>query len=133
MTLRRWYELECGTGEGQVMFSIERDGDEQDSKPYLRKQFPLPNGGYFDKRWPIADRESGAKRRLAKIIAERNYRIKDHITSIQGEEYYKITRDEVSTYLQTDPRGACLYIIRPGDVLAGHNVESCYSRGIAVY
>jgi hypothetical protein len=35
-------------------------------------------------------------------------------------------------YLQTDPRGASLYILRPGDVPAGEKAESYYSRGIVV-
>lgn len=36
-------------------------------------------------------------------------------------------------YVQGDPRGAALYILRPGDVPAGESVDSYYSRGVAVY
>ena len=39
----------------------------------------------------------------------------------------------LTTYIQTDPRGAALYIIRPGDIPEGQTVDSCYSRGICVY
>ena len=39
----------------------------------------------------------------------------------------------LSSYLQTDPRGATLYILRPDDVPAGQPADSCYSRGIYVY
>ena len=35
-------------------------------------------------------------------------------------------------YVQKDPRGAALHILRPGDVPAGEDVSSYYSRGIAV-
>ena len=36
-------------------------------------------------------------------------------------------------YVQGDPRGASLYILRPGDVPAGGDVDSFYTRGLAVY
>lgn len=58
------------------------------------------------------DREKGAQARLARIMAA-------HPT--------------LSTYVQSDPRGAALYIIRPGDVPEGQNVDSYYSRGVCVY
>lgn len=111
MTLHRWHELECGTGEGQTTYSVERDGDEPDSPPFMRVQYPTKSG-YVDKRWPIADRETGAKKRLAKIMAR---------------------YPTLGTYIQGDPRGASLYILRPGDVPEGEAADAFYSRGIAVY
>jgi hypothetical protein len=66
------------------------------------------------KRTPYPDRETPALKRLEAIMA----RYKD---------------SGLSVYLQGDPRGAPIYIIRPGDVPAGENVESYYSRGLAVY
>jgi hypothetical protein len=39
----------------------------------------------------------------------------------------------LSAYIQGDPRGAALYILRPGDVPAGADVDAYYSCGIAVY
>lgn len=39
----------------------------------------------------------------------------------------------LSYYIQSDPRGASLYIIRPGDVPEGASVGGYYSRGICVY
>jgi hypothetical protein len=113
MTLRRWYEMECGTGEGQVSISVERD---ENGKPFRRYRYPT-KGGYVDKRCPIADRESGALRRLSGILAARN-----------GRE-----ADRLSHYVQTDPRGPSLYILRPGDVPADEDVSCYYSRGICVY
>jgi len=41
--------------------------------------------------------------------------------------------DDLTTYIQTDPRGAALYILRPGDIEAGDKVESCYTRGVCVF
>lgn len=119
MTLQRWHELECGTGEGQVSRSVERDGDEPDSKPYMRVQYPTANG-YVDRKHPIADRETGARKRLAAIIARVNV-----------QRAGKVGRLE--SYIQGDPRGASLYILRPGDVPAGESADAYYSRGICVY
>lgn len=39
----------------------------------------------------------------------------------------------LSYYVQGDPRGASLYILRPGDVPEGKEVDGYYSRGVAVY
>jgi hypothetical protein len=61
---------------------------------------------------PYADRETGMLKRLATLME---------------------ARTPLSYYLQTDPRGASLYILRPGDVPAGENVDSYYSRGIAIH
>lgn len=108
MTLRRWYELECGSEQG----CIERD--EVSGIPQWRHA--SDTGKYCGR--PIADRETGAKKRLLNII---NAEAKRH-----GECRY-------SAYIQTDPRGAALYIIRKGDVPAGEDVSAYYNRGICVY
>jgi hypothetical protein len=109
MTLRRWFEHECNG-------YIQRDEDTD--KPYW-------HGNMDRSRWPIADRETGARKRLENIIGARNARVKptDGATRI----------DPVSAYIQGDPRGAALYIIRPGDVPEGKDVEGYYTRGICVY
>jgi hypothetical protein len=39
----------------------------------------------------------------------------------------------VSAYIQPDPRGAALYILRPGDVPVGERADSYYSRGLCVH
>lgn len=101
MTLHRWHELECGTDIG----AIERD--EQTGRPHWRHA--NINGRSY---YPIPDREEGAKKRLAKIMAK---------------------YPTLSAYIQGDPRGASLYILRPGDVPEGEQAESYYTRGIAVY
>ena len=107
MTLRRWHELECGHDSGV----IERD--EATGKPYwvnYHSRYLSANDPRSRSR--IADREAGALRRLAKIMAK---------------------HAPLTTYIQTDPRGAALYILRPGDIPAGYRADSCYTNGICVY
>ena len=38
----------------------------------------------------------------------------------------------LTIYHQGDPRGCCLYLLRPGDVPESSDPGSCYSNGIAV-
>lgn len=40
---------------------------------------------------------------------------------------------EYGYYVQGDPRGCSLYILRPGDVPEGKSADAYYVRGIAVY
>ena len=107
MTLSRWYELECGTAQG----CIERD--ETTGKPYM-----ITERGT---RYPVADRETGAVKRLTAIIHARNIR------QPRAEDPL------MSYYLQTDPRGAALYILRPQDVPEGKDPAAYYNNGICVY
>ncbi len=64
------------------------------------------------KAYPIPDRETGAMLRLVGIM----------------ERY-----PQLSAYVQDDPRGASLYILRPGDVPEGKDADAYYNRGLAVY
>ena len=98
MTLSSWSEHECNG-------TIERD-ENRDNRPFWSHP---ETGRHFVA--PVADRESGAIKRLRAIFA----------------------RHPLTYYIQGDPRGAALYVIRPGDVPVGADVESCYSRGIAIY
>jgi len=88
---------------GNEFGSIERD--EKTGKPYW--VIYLESTGER-KRWPTRDMERGALARLA-AIARHPY------------------------YLQTDPRGATLYLLREGDVPEGERAESYYTRGVCVY
>lgn len=83
MTLRRWFEYECGTGDDRVTRSIERD--EQMQKPFMRVQY-MAGSQWVDRKHPIADREAGARKRLAAIMAPR--------------------RRKLIAYVQGDPRGS---------------------------
>ena len=129
-TLQRWHELECGTGDGQTARSIERENGDGTGRPFLRVQYPTA-AEYVDRRRPIQDREAGAKKRLAAILARRNSEgdVQEHANG--GCTITK--RAPLSAYIQTDPRGAALYILRPGDVPEGKDADAYYSRGICVY
>lgn len=87
---------------------IEGGGVERDEKTGKCSWYNSATG----KRSPFPDRETAAKKRLEKIM--KRYPTLGH-------------------YIQGDPRGAALYIIRPGDVPEGGNIDSYYSRGLAVY
>jgi hypothetical protein len=112
MTLQRWHELECGIDGG----CIERD---EAGKPFWRSE-------YSGKLSPIADREKGAKMRLDKIIESRNL-------SEWAFLGWPMSQVAITPYIQGDPRGAALYLIRPDDVPEGKSVDSYYSRGVCVY
>jgi len=99
MQLHRWHELECGVENG----GVERD--ETTGKCYWYSS-------HSGRRTPTADRETGALKRLASIMARYPH---------------------LSHYVQGDPRGAALYILRPGDVPPGADADAYYSRGLAVY
>ena len=112
MTLHHWHERECGDGNG----CIERD--ETTGKTYWLNS-------YTGRRYPIPDRETGAQKRLAAIVEERNKR--------RGYGVNGAPDECVQSYIQGDPRGAALYILRPDDVPEGQSPDSYYSRGICVY
>jgi hypothetical protein len=110
MTLRNWFELECGTGDDRVSRSIERE-DNGDGRPFMRVQYQGASGGWKDERRPIADREAFARKRLEAVM----------------ERYHDLV-----PYVQTDCRGPALYVLRKADV-NGHDIDSVYTRGVAVY
>lgn len=126
LTLRRWYEQECGDSTDYASVGLERD--EQTGKPY---RVVMPHNGGKTRRYPVPDREKGAERRLWTIINARNERAAApyHANGFNPNAPHVGVRP----YLQTDPRGCALYILRPGDVPEGQNVDSYYTRGIAVY
>lgn len=118
MTLSRWAENECNG-------TIERD-ETRNNRPFWSNP---STGRHFVA--PVADRERGALRRLDAIVTARNVRA----GWVQNAGYYGVqpSTPSLSHYVQGDPRGAALYIIRPDDVPDGADVESCYSRGVAIY
>jgi hypothetical protein len=105
-TLQRWHELECGDqNDYGTSYHIERD--EVTGKPSMVYHFRDGRKS----RHPVADREKGALKRLADIMEK---------------------HEGFSAYVQGDPRGCALYIIRPNDVPKGEDVNAYYSRGIAI-
>jgi hypothetical protein len=99
MTLHRWHEMECGVDNG----CIERD--ETTGKAYWLNSHTM-------RRSPIADRETGALKRLEAIASK----YPDFVPYVQG-----------------DPRGASLYMVPKRYIEDGKDIGSYYSNGIAVY
>ena len=89
---------------GAEYWGIERD--EETGAPYC------VNSRTRRRAHRVADREASALKRLATIMAR---------------------YPALAYYVQGDPRGVALYILRPGDVPKGGDVETYYSRGLAVY
>lgn len=111
LTLQRWFERECGDSNTYGSWAIERD--EQTDAPYLVHHHYNHGGKDYTTRTPIPDREAGARKRLARILAK---------------------YPSLHAYVQTDPRGCALYILTHDQATdGGHALESIYSRGIAVY
>lgn len=121
MTLHRWHELECGDGNEYASWRLvrghkeRRDGQhpgghgpryifvyDEDGEPFEERHVHSRNDTQYTR---VPDRELGALKRLRAIMAK----------------YPKLT-----AFVQTDPRGASLYI---GEGLTDTN----YNRGIAVY
>jgi hypothetical protein len=117
MTLSNWHELECGTSDDYKSWAIVRGSmskdvftHDDDGRPFIEMH---PYRG--DTRTiysAIPDRERGALRRLASIMAR---------------------YPGFASYVQTDPRGNSLYILRPDDLTGGQPIDQIYSRGIGVY
>ena len=111
MTLSRWGELECGDGNEYGSWAIERD--ESTEVPYMvHHRYMHGQGKDTVHRTRIADREKGALKRLQAIMSK---------------------HPDLLAYHQTDPRGCAVYLVRKSDVPEGTNIDSVYSRGIAVY
>ena len=122
LTLHRWYERACGTDTG----CIERD--EATDKPFWITETGNPRTGFRRHKIAIPDREKGALKRLGHIVGMRNTRV---WAATPGA--HAVREVAVHPYIQTDPRGAALYILRPGDVPEGANPDSYYDRGVCVY
>ncbi len=86
--------------------AIQRDGERGDGAPFWHSTFD------GRKLYRAPDRERGALRRLDKIMAR---------------------YPDLKPYVQGDPRGCALYILRPGDVPEGKDADAYYSRGVPVY
>lgn len=118
MTLHRWHELECGMGDNDRReWCIERDDEDT---PFMVTHVQTRDG-VKTYRHRVPDRETGARRRLAAIL--------DNCNKARRTAAW----EPLGFYVQTDPRGAALYILRPGDIPEGMRADSCYTRGICVY
>jgi hypothetical protein len=117
MTLHRWHELECGDSNDYCSTALVRgrkNGKEftydEAGSPFFETHYH--HGDAKAKYHATPDRERGALKRLARIMAR---------------------YPGFASYVQGDPRGCALYILRPGDVPTGKEADAYYSRGVAVY
>lgn len=101
MTLHRWAEAECN-GE------IERRDSDDKPERVIRSCAP----GFSEHRYPIADREAGALKRLKAIVEARNHRCQPvEMNTPQAGAW-------IEFYHQTDPRGCALYLVKQSDIPA---------------
>ena len=108
MTLHRWHELECGNSDTYASYILVRGKKTGKVFEYDDNGTPFMETNPHDGKpryWRVPDRERGAHKRLASIMAK----------------YPTLT-----AYVQTDPRGCALYI---GEGLTDTN----YNRGVAIY
>jgi len=118
--LSLWAERECNG-------DIQRD--ETTGKAYWWN-----NGDEPRRLWLAPDRETGALKRIAAILAP--HAPKQYTAETCPGRPCADGCDHASPgltfYHQGDPRGCALYILRPGDVPEGQDPGAYYSRGIAV-
>lgn len=106
VTLSNWFAEECGGSNILCSYAIERDA--ATNIPYRKVYYYREKREY---RIKIADRETGARKRIEKIMAR----------------YPNLVH-----YIHTDPRGASLHLLQRADV-AGADLSSVYSRGVAIW
>lgn len=106
MTLVRWFELECGDSDNYKSWAIERNPDD---KPFMVVHSHHGEPKTYSYR--LSDREAGARKRLAAIMAK---------------------YPDLTYYVQTDPRGHSLFILTKAQV-NGSDIEQVYSRGVALF
>lgn len=104
MTLRRWFEKECGTDNG----CIERD--ETTNRPYWRSSWPTAD----HIRTPIADKEAGAMKRLNAIMATYPQLTAYVQTDPRGCSLYILTAEQIALFGGPD------------------SIDSVYSNGVAI-
>lgn len=138
VALQRWHELECGDSNEYGSWCVVRGrkvggvfAHDDDGKPFMEHHHYRHGRGQDSVTYtPLADREAGARRRLKAIIDRVNLHERHgDLPDGSGADRAGV----LSAYVQTDPRGAALYILRPGDVPEGQDAESYYTRGICVY
>ncbi len=105
-TLSRWCEMECNEDVRR-----HEEGPRK-GKVFIVRHIQGWDGKYRETRCPIQDRETGAIKRMNKIIA---------------------AHPGLAWYYQGDPRGAAVHVYSV-DKLEGRDIDSVYSLiGIAVW
>lgn len=128
--LHHWHEKECGIDSACIVRG-RLEGCEftyyDDGAPYWEHAGASGRNRYT--RTP--DLERGAMRRLKAIMARVNAERAQTFTTPRPRGG-PAPLEPLGYYIQGDPRGAALYILRPGDVPEGGDPGSYYSRGICV-
>ena len=106
MTLQRWAEAECGDSNDYCSTCIERD--EATGKPYRTVSYHNENK---TRRYPIADREAGALKRLKAIVRARNQR--EYGSNSECADFMPTA---ILAYHQTDCRGCMVYLVKKSDL-----------------
>jgi hypothetical protein len=121
--------------KGPLSINCPACGDPAPIKRHVATGKPYWHNAYSGARcYQTPDRETGALKRIAAILAPhapKQYTAETCPGRPCGAECDHASPG-LTFYHQGDPRGCCLYLIRPGDVPAGSTVDSCYSNGIAV-
>lgn len=112
LTLHRWFELECGDGNSHGSWAIERD--ETTDIPYMIHHHCRHGQGQdTTTKRRVPDKENGARKRLATLLTK---------------------YPTLHAYVQTDPRGASLYILTDEQIAYYKaSIRSIYNNGVAVY
>lgn len=111
LTLHRWFELECGDSNDYASWSITRGVKikdvftyDDDGKPYM--EWHYHQGPPVPKYRKLADKETGARKRLDKIMSR---------------------YPSLKAYVQGDCRGGTIYLCKPEDA-----TDSLYTRGVFI-
>lgn len=96
-------------GEAECNGEIQRDGEDGEGKP---RRYWVDGMGNVHRGGLVADRERGALRRWEAILAK---------------------HPDLWHHYQTDCRGCAVYVGRKADMPEGCKLESCYTRGVAVW
>jgi len=128
-TLQRWHERECGSDSACIVRGRWNHGTDTFDHDDNGAPYEEYAGGGRSRYYRVPDRETEAKRRLTAILAARNGRP----VGALGEHVTEQSEGMIRAYIQTDPRGAALYLLRTGDVPAGGHDAAYYTNGICVY
>ncbi len=131
-TLHTWHEHECNG-------AIQREELVRCSECKAPFHNPLRHSGCCDAVTAdgigcrgIAERHPGRPYWHNADSGKRIGHTADRETPAIRRAYDIAARYGLTAYVQGDPRGCALYLVRPGDVPAGADIDSYYSRGIAV-
>lgn len=107
--LNRWHAMECGTRIGKVDVYVFTDV--KTGHTMKRVEHRGNDGNLYTNVYRTRNAEATALKQLRRLMLP--------------------YCDTLVPYVQSDPRGCSLYILRKSDV-AGADISSVYTRGVAV-